>query len=125
MKLHHIGYACHDISKSVAQVGKLYDVVSVSDVVFDEHQNATLCVIKTANGVNIELVSGTQVEGILKQGIVYYHLCYSVDDIDEEIDRLREGGAMLISDKKPAILFDNRLVAFLITTVGLIELLQE
>ena len=43
-------------------------------------------------------------------------------DINLAIENFQ--GAILISSPKPAILFQNRLVAFLMTPIGLIELLN-
>jgi len=103
----------------------MYKVISVSKIVNDEYQNALLCLIETGNGITIELVSGPQVQGFLKKAISYYHLCFTIDNIAHEIDRLLKEGAILLSDPKPAILFDGRKVAFLYTTEGIIELLEE
>jgi methylmalonyl-CoA/ethylmalonyl-CoA epimerase len=48
-----------------------------------------------------------------------------VDDINAEIERLVNENAFLISPPKPAILFQNRLVAFLNVSYGMIELLNS
>ena len=125
MKLHHVGLACNDIPESVAQLRKLYAVASVSDAIYDENQNATVCLVETENGVNIELVAGERVESLLKRGISYYHLCDEVPQIQDKIESMRLEGAMLISDQQPAALFGGRCVAFLATGAGLIQLLEE
>ena len=125
MQLHHIGVACEDIAKSLEHIKKAYDVKSVSDVIFDEQQNASLCLILTNNGATIELISGPTVNGLIEKGISYYHLCFTVKDIVTEINRLKTGGMILVSPPKPAILFENKLVAFLYAQTGLIELLEE
>lgn len=125
MQLHHIGVACEDIAKSLAHIKKTYDVKSVSNIIFDEQQNASLCLVETNNGATIELISGATVNGLVEKGISYYHLCFTVKDISAEIDRLKKEGMMLISPPKPAILFKSKLVAFLYAQTGLIELLEE
>lgn len=124
MKIHHVGVACEDIETGIGDLRKIYDVVDVSDIVFDEYQNASLCLIRTKNGLNIELVAGEQIKGLLKKEISYYHLCYEVVDIVKEIARLKRQGAVVVAEPKPAKLFDGRCVAFLYTNVGLIELLE-
>ena len=124
MKLHHIGIACESINTGIKDVRKIYDVVNISEVVYDERQKASLCLIETRNGLNIELVSGEQVKSLLAKEISYYHVCYTVLDIHKEIGRLKKQGAIVVSEPKPAILFNNRQVAFLYTNIGLIELLE-
>src|SRR5215831_16847932 len=107
MRFHHIGIACRDISVALDSVRRLHDIVAQSDVVLDEQQNANLCLVTTRDGFALELISGPQVEGLLKRGVSYYHVCYAVDGIDSAIDRLTEAGAVLCSPPKPSVLFEN------------------
>ena len=83
------------------------------------------CCLTLSDGTNLELISGKQVEGLLKKNITYYHLCFEVEDIRAEIDRLEKENAKLLSPPKPAPLFDNREVAFLHVSYGIIELLSR
>jgi methylmalonyl-CoA/ethylmalonyl-CoA epimerase len=124
MKFHHIGVACGNIKEEIESIRKIHEVIDVSTILFDEEQHAELCIIKTKEGIDIELISGEQVANILKKRITYYHLCYETDNIKAEISRLQELGALLVSEPKPAILFGNKLVAFLLVSYGLIELVE-
>lgn len=124
MRIHHVGVACADIEAGVRELRAIYDVVEVSEIVFDEHQNASVCLIRTNNGLDIELVSGEPIRGLLQKEISYYHLCYEVAEIAREIARLKRQGAVVVAEPKPARLFGGRRVAFLYTGVGLIELLE-
>jgi len=125
MKLHHIGIACKNIDEEIANISKIHHVVNQSPKVFDKEQNAELVLMTLADGTNLELISGRQVETFVKKNITYYHLCFEVDNINSEIERLVNEGALLISPPKPAVLFNNRLVAFLNVSYGIIELLNS
>ena len=125
MKFHHVGIACKNIDEEIANISAIHGVIAKSPTVFDEAQNAVLALLTLADGSRIELISGKQVEIFLKKSITYYHLCFEVDDIDSEIDRLVKAGAFLISEPKPAILFNDRKVAFLQVSYGMIELLNS
>ncbi|SHG97943.1 VOC family protein [Chryseobacterium oranimense] len=125
MKFHHVGVACKDIQAELQSIRKLHKIIEETPVVFDENQQAELCMITVEDGLNIELVSGTPVENLLKKRISYYHICYEVDDIDQSIENLTENGGMLISPPKEAILFNNRKVAFLMLSYGIVELLNK
>ncbi len=124
MKFHHVGVACRNIQDEIESIRKIHSVTDVSPIVYDEEQQAELCIIQTAEGVAIELIAGEQVANLVKKRISYYHVCYETDDIHAEIERLRELGAFLVSEPKKAILFGNRQVAFLQVSYGLIELVQ-
>ncbi|WP_333877380.1 VOC family protein [Flavobacterium sp.] len=124
MKFHHVGVACRNIETEIESISRIHQVIHVSDIVFDSEQKAQLCMITTAEGVNIELVSGEQVENLIKKRIAYYHLCFETNDLIAEINRLQELGAFLVSEAKPALLFNHRKVAFLQASYGLIELVE-
>lgn len=125
MRFHHIGIATKDVKRGIEQIQKIYNTVTASEIIFDENQNATLCFIRTNNGIDIELIAGEMVSGLVKRGIQYYHICYTVSDIYKDIENMKKNGAIVISEPKPAKLFDNKKVAFLYTDMGLIELLED
>lgn len=125
MKFHHVGVACKDIQAELQNIRKLHKIIEETPVVFDENQQAELCMITVEDGLNIELVSGAPVENLLKKRISYYHICYEVDDINQSIESLIGNGGMLISPPKDAILFNNRKVAFLMLSYGIVELLNK
>jgi methylmalonyl-CoA/ethylmalonyl-CoA epimerase len=121
MKFHHIGIASKDLKKSFEFVKKNFEILSASEVIYDEKQDASLQIIYTKD-LSIELVSGNVVEKLIQNKTTYYHMCYEVEDIHQAIENFQ--GAILVSSPKEAILFDNRLVAFLMTPLGLVELLN-
>src|ERR1700722_13613973 len=125
MKFHHVGVACKNIDDEIVNISTIHQVIEKSPTVFDKEQNAELALLSLADGIRIELISGKPVETLLKKNITYYHLCFEVDDINVEIDRLVNAGAFLIAEPKPAILFNNRKVAFLNVSYGIIELLNS
>jgi methylmalonyl-CoA/ethylmalonyl-CoA epimerase len=124
MKFHHIGVACRNIGEEILRISRINEIKSKSPVVFDKEQDADLVLLTLSDGTHIELVSGKAVETMLKKNISYYHICFEVNDIHAEIERLLLENALLISAPKPAVLFDNRNVAFLQVSYGLIELLN-
>jgi methylmalonyl-CoA/ethylmalonyl-CoA epimerase len=125
MKFHHVGIACKNIDEEIASIAAIHKIIRQSPKVFDEAQNAELVLLTLADGTRLELISGKQVETFIKKNITYYHLCFEVDDINAEVARLVNEGAFLISPPRPAILFNNRKVAFLNVSYGMIELLNS
>jgi len=121
MKFHHIGIATKDIDNTLEWVKKHYDIRNISTKVYDKNQNVFLQMVETSDH-NIELVSGSTVEKFIKKNITYYHVCYEVEDIYTSIKSFSK--SIVISKPTPAILFNNRKVAFLMTPIGIIELLE-
>jgi methylmalonyl-CoA/ethylmalonyl-CoA epimerase len=125
MKLHHVGIACGNIEEETRRISAIHEIVEESPLVFDKEQNAQLVLLTLADGTRIELVAGQQVETLLKKKFTYYHLCFEVEDIRAEMERLLAAGAILLSPPKAALLFGNREVAFLQVSYGMIELLSQ
>ncbi|MEG1875993.1 MAG: VOC family protein [Lachnospiraceae bacterium] len=125
MKMHHIGIATDDILKMQLYLQQITTVVEIGETVYDEKQDASLSMVTLGDGTKIELIAGKVVEKIVKKRNFLYHICYEVADIEKKIEQLVEYGAMLISESKEAILFGGRRVAFLMTPMGMIELLEQ
>ena len=122
MKFHHIGIATQNIDKALDWLCGQFNVISISNKVYDNNQDACLQMIETV-GVNIELVSGNMVKRFIEKNITYYHVCYEVDDLEESIKTFEK--SIVISKPVKAILFDNRRVVFLMTPIGIVELLEK
>ena len=125
LKFHHIGLATEDINSSIEEMKLYFDIIEISDIVYDEKQDANLCMLTIADGTKLELISGNQVAKLVKKRQFLYHICYETNDIEEQIKQFEQLGAMVISEPKEAILFDMKRVAFLMTNMGLIELVEE
>ena len=125
MEFHHIGVACQDIQRYKEVLVKLFSISNESDIIQDSEQDAELCMVELNNGLKLELIQGKPVENLIKKGITYYHLCFSVDNIDEAIEHMSSRNSLIVKEPKPAILFSGKKVAFLHTPIGLIELLEK
>ena len=124
MKFHHIGIATDNYSNSEKFIRSTHRVTNRKGPIYDENLNATLSIFDLEEGPSIELVEGIAVEGILKKRINIYHFCYEVEDINLKLKSFNKFGGKTILEPTPAKLFDNRLVAFVFTPIGIIELLN-
>lgn len=123
--LHHIGIATENIEETKKYMSQFMDICEIGDTVYDSNQNAYLCMISTADGTSYELIEGDVVKNYLKKRIFMYHTCYLVENLQDSIDVFINNGATLVSDPKEAVLFNNKQVAFLMTEIGMIELLEK
>jgi len=129
-KIEHIGIAVKDISASNELFAKLFGEqhYKVEEV---ESEGVKTSFFKIGDN-KIELLEATKENSpiakfIEKKGEGIHHIAFDVENIEEEIKRLKAEGFVVLNDtpKKGA---DNKLVAFLHpkTTNGvLIELCQE
>jgi catechol 2,3-dioxygenase-like lactoylglutathione lyase family enzyme len=125
MKFHHIGFAVRSIDD--CQRSFIGTFNKLSGKVYDGCQKSTL-MIADWNGLVIELIEGEVADKILSQGeeISAYHTCFEVDSLIDSIGCMIINGYYQVSTVSPAVLFDNRLVVFMMDKFGnLIELLER
>ncbi len=131
ISLDHIAVAVADIE----QAKECYQKIGYEcgETIFDPAQNAYLAMCTKTGFDSIELVGPVNHEspcsGIIeKNGEIPYHLCYRVTNVSAFLKQLTEMEIEydIISEPKPAILFDYKKVSFIyVKDVGLIELLED
>lgn len=130
LKIEHIGIAVRTLAESVPLFEKLLNSQCYkTEVVESEKVNTAF--FKTRD-TKIELLESTDENGVIskfidKKGEGLHHIAFDVDNIESEMERLRNEGFILLNDK-PKKGADNKLVCFLHpkTTNGvLIELCEE
>ena len=130
MKLHHIGIVVKNIQESLGDLTQFLSFDSINVPSLIGSQKVNVCFLKT-NSVYIELIEPAEenspVSDIVKDGGGFHHLCFEVDDIHNEVEKMVKKGARLVVE--PIEGFDNRLIAFLVlnmknTNSNLIELVE-
>ncbi len=129
-KIEHIGIAVKDLEESNLLFAKLFGAPAYK---FEEVESEGVTTSFFKNGPNkIELLAATNPDSPIakfleKKGEGIHHIAFDVENIEEEIARLKKEGFVVLNEipKKGA---DNKLVAFLhpkSTNGVLIELCQE
>ncbi|MCI1785955.1 MAG: VOC family protein [Bacteroidales bacterium] len=128
-KFHHIGIAVFDIDSTA----KYYISAGYSktNTVYDPVQNVYISFLTKDGMPKIELLAPkdetSPVNKILKKnGVMPYHFCYEVDEINQAIADLKKLHFVLINMPVRALAIENKKICFLFNKdVGLIELLEE
>lgn len=129
-KIEHIGIAVKNLTNSIDIYQRLLNADCYkTELVASEYVNTAF--FKTGEN-KVELLEATSPESpiakfIEKKGEGIHHIAFAVDNIIEEMERLREEGFVLLNEqpKKGA---DNKMVCFVHpkdTNGVLIELCQE
>jgi len=130
LKLHHIGIVVQNINESLGEISNFLSFESTSLPTLVGSQKVNICFLKT-NSVYIELIEpadpDSPIISFVKEGGGFHHLCFEVDDIQQEIDKMVKKGARLVV--APVKGFEDRVIAFLMlnmekTKCNLIELVE-
>ena len=131
MKLHHIGIVVKNIQESLGELTKYLDFESTTVPSLVGSQKVNICFLKT-NNVFLELIEPAQenspISNFIKEGGGFHHLCFEVDNIHIELEKMKKNGAYVIVDVVRG--FENRLTAFVMldmknTNCNLIELAEK
>ena len=130
LKVEHIGIAVKTLAESVPLFEKLLNSQCYkTEVVESEKVNTAF--FKTKD-TKIELIESIEENGVIskfidKKGEGLHHIAFEVDNIETEMERLKNEGFILLNEK-PKKGADNKLVCFLhpkSTNGVLIELCEE
>jgi methylmalonyl-CoA/ethylmalonyl-CoA epimerase len=130
IKVEHIGIAVKTLAESVPLFEKLLNSQCYkTEVVESEKVNTAF--FKTKD-TKIELLESIDENGVIakfidKKGEGLHHIAFEVDNIETEMERLKNEGFTLLNDK-PKKGADNKLICFLhpkSTNGVLIELCEE
>ena len=131
MKLHHIGIVVENIQKSLGELTKYLDFESTTMPSLVGSQKVNICFLKT-NNVFLELIEPAEenspISNFIKKGGGFHHLCFEVDDIHFELEKMKKNGARIVVDVVKG--FEERLTAFVMldmknTNCNLIELAEK
>jgi methylmalonyl-CoA/ethylmalonyl-CoA epimerase len=131
MKLHHIGIVVNNIQESLKELTQFLDFKETSVPMEVNSQKVNVCFLKTSE-VYLELIEPIEKDSPVKKfsesGGGFHHLCFEVEDIFKEIERMVESGGRVIVE--PTKGFEDRLIAFVLlnmknTNCNLIELAER
>jgi len=126
----HIGIAVKNLAASIPLFEKLFNTKCYKTELV-ENENVNTAFLR-GGGTKIELLESTDPEGTLarfieKKGEGIHHIAFEVIDIEDEMQRLKKEGFILLNEK-PKAGADNKLICFLHpkqTNGVLIELCME
>ena len=131
MKLHHIGIVVKNIRQSLGELTQYLDFESTTVPSLVGSQKVNICFLKT-NNVFLELIEPAEenspISNFIKKGGGFHHLCFEVDDIHLELEKMKKNGARIVVDVVKG--FEERLTAFVMldmknTNCNLIELAEK
>jgi methylmalonyl-CoA/ethylmalonyl-CoA epimerase len=131
-RLHHVGLIVRSIEESMPRYLRSLGGTWDSQIFHDPIQRVKVAFLQPALGpqVQIELVEPAGEDSPVRRFLEtanggMHHLCYEVKNLEESLKEMRAGGARLVRPPKPAVAFQGRRIAWVLTAENLlIELLE-
>ena len=126
MVLHHLGIVVDNLAEAVPLFEVWMGAKRIGGIVEDEAQGARIQLFLVGTDMLLEVVEPIADRENFLHRSGEFHLCFTVPDLDAEMARLHDLGAVITHPSGMAPLFDNRRIGFLATHSGqLLELLED
>jgi len=131
LSFHHVGFVVADIAASVEGFARSLGAEWNGCIYEDPHQRVKVTFLSTRRGdPRIELVEPAGenppvLRFLTEKGGGLHHVCYEVDDLERGMAEMKARGAMIARRPKPAVAFQGRRIAWVLTAEKLlVELLE-
>lgn len=120
-KLHHVGFVVASIEAVAARFAKSLGARWEGKIIHDPLQGVRVSFIAGADiaATSVELVEpaapDSPVGHFLERGGGLHHLCYEVENLQEELNRSRLAGGVIVRQPLPAVAFGGRRIAWVVT----------
>lgn len=129
MKIDHICFAVKNLGEGIAYWEHVFGYRQMTEVVQNSLQKVKVVFLYKEESVLIKLIE--PVEGnqslinFVNRGGGFHHLCFRVDDMEGQLEDLKEKGLLTLVQPQPGEAFNNHNIAFLLARYGLnIELID-
>jgi methylmalonyl-CoA/ethylmalonyl-CoA epimerase len=130
--LHHLGFIVADIAAGMEGFVRSLAATWDGRVFEDPYQKVKVAFLSTRLGdPQIELVEPATDDSpvrrfLTERGGGLHHVCYEVGDLEEQMAEMKARRCVIVRRPKPAVAFDGRRIAWMITPEKLlIELLEK
>jgi methylmalonyl-CoA/ethylmalonyl-CoA epimerase len=129
---HHVGFVVASIDAAIQSIAKSVDAEWDGVITHDPLQSVKVAFVRPRRAADplLELVEPagekSPVLAFLKRGGGLHHLCYEVDQLDQQLERSRANGGLVVRAPVPAVAFGGRRIAWFYTKEKLlIEYLER
>ena len=129
MKIDHICFAVKNLGEGIAYWEDVFGYRQMTEVVQNSLQKVKVVFLSKEDSVLVKLIE--PVEGnqslinFVNRGGGFHHLCFRVDNMDEQIGELKEKGLLMLVPPQPGEAFNNHNIAFMLARYGLnVELID-
>jgi len=129
MVIDHIGMVVRSIEKGIEHWESVFRYRKMTEVVINSKQKVKVVFLCKPQSLTVKLIEPVDetsaVYRFAMKGGGLHHLCFKCDDLNLEIQRLKEMGLRIITPPESGEAFENQNIAFVYANFGLnIELID-
>jgi len=129
MKIDHICFAVKNLGEGIVYWEDVFGYRQMTEIVQNSLQKVKVVFLSKEDSVLVKLIE--PVEGnqslinFVSRGGGFHHLCFRVDNMDEQISELKGKGLLMLVPPQSGEAFNNHNIAFMLARYGLnVELID-
>ena len=122
MKVDHICFAVKNINEGISYWESVFGYMQTTEVIINSLQKVKVAFLSKDDSVLVKLIEplsdNESLVNFVNRGGGFHHLCFRVENIDEQICELKEKGLLLLVPPQPGEAFNNHNIAFMLAKNG-------
>jgi len=129
MTIDHICFAVKNLDEGISYWGRVFGYLQKTDIVVNTLQKVKVTFMSKENSLTVKLIEPLEdnqsLVNFVNRGGGFHHICFKCDDLEKEVEDLKEKGLITLVPPQPGEAFNNHKIAFLLAKYGLsIELID-
>lgn len=122
MVIDHLCIAVKSIKDGIIQWTAVYGYSQKTKTIINTLQKVEVVFLHKDDSLDIKLIGpideSSPIYHFTRRGGGLHHICFKCDNIDEEVDRLKNNGLRLLAGPQSGEAFENEKIAFLLDKLG-------
>ena len=122
MRIDHICFAVKNISEGISYWERVFGYRQMTEVVQNSLQKVKVVFLRKDDSIMVKLIEpqedNSSLINFVNRGGGFHHLCFRVEDMEEELHELKEKGLIMLVPPQPGEAFNNHNIAFLLARYG-------
>ena len=129
MIIDHIGIVVKSLKHGLELWERVFGYQQMTEVVVNTRQKVKVVFLSKKDSLDIKLIepvdSSSSIYTLAQRGGGLHHLCFKCNDLETELDNLRNYGLRILTLPEPGEAFQNEKIAFVFAGQGLnVELID-
>jgi len=122
MKIDHICFAVKNIMEGISYWETVFGYRQMTEVVQNSLQKVKVVFLCKHDSIMVKLIEPQEdnlsLINFVNRGGGFHHLCFRVEDMEEQVHELKEKGLIMLVPPQPGEAFNNHNIAFLLARYG-------
>jgi methylmalonyl-CoA/ethylmalonyl-CoA epimerase len=129
MKIDHICFAVKNLNDAIEYWERVFGYKQMTQITENTLQKVKVTFLCKEDSITVKLIEPVESNQSLLNFVSrvggFHHLCFKCEDINQQLDKLKENGLLTLVPPQPGEAFNNHNIAFLLARYGLnIELID-